>query len=145
MTPYSPPFQLNNTMLTKVAEIAELLGQWKQANREGLLPQLRRGNRIRTIQASLAIEHNSLSIEQVTAVLDGKPVLNSTAQKNTQENTQEKIFLLLKQEPTITRNELAKRLNLTPDSVKHHLQKLKQAGRIEHVGPTKSGHWRTLK
>lgn len=64
---------------------------------------------------------------------------------STQENTQEKIFFLVAQEPTITRNELAKRLNITPDSVKHHLQKLKQAGRIEHVGPTKSGHWRILK
>ncbi len=38
-------------------------------------PQLRRGNRIRTIQASLAIENNSLSIEQVTAVLAGQRVL----------------------------------------------------------------------
>ncbi len=40
-----------------------------------LAPQLRRENRIRTIQASLAIENNSLSLEQVTALLDGKRVL----------------------------------------------------------------------
>jgi Fic family protein len=39
------------------------------------VPELRRGNRLRTIQASLAIEHNSLSLEQVTAVLEGKRVL----------------------------------------------------------------------
>ncbi len=36
---------------------------------------LRRENRIRTIQASLAIEHNTLSVEQVTAVVEGKTVL----------------------------------------------------------------------
>ena len=42
-----------------------------------LTPQLRRNNRIRTIQASLAIENNTLSIEQVAAVLEGKPVLGS--------------------------------------------------------------------
>lgn len=36
---------------------------------------LRRENRIRTIQASLAIEHNTLSVEQVTAVIEGKTVL----------------------------------------------------------------------
>ena len=36
---------------------------------------LHRENRIRTIQASLAIEHNTLSLDQVTAVIDGKPVL----------------------------------------------------------------------
>lgn len=40
-----------------------------------LAAKLRRDNRIRTIQASLAIENNSLSLEQVTAVLDGKRVL----------------------------------------------------------------------
>ena len=38
-------------------------------------PHLRRENRIRTIYSSLAIEHNSLSLEQVTAILDGKRIL----------------------------------------------------------------------
>jgi Fic family protein len=38
-------------------------------------PMLRRKNRIRTIQASLAIEGNSLTFEQVTALLDKKPVI----------------------------------------------------------------------
>lgn len=75
MNAYQPPFTLTHAMLSKVAEIAEWLGQWKHAHRAGLVPQLRRGNRIRTIQASLAIEQNTLSVEQVTAVLDGKPVL----------------------------------------------------------------------
>jgi Fic family protein len=75
MTVYQPPFQLNHAMLSHVAEIAELLGRWKQASDNELIPQLRRGNRIRTIQASLAIEQNSLSVEQVTAVLAGKVVL----------------------------------------------------------------------
>jgi hypothetical protein len=36
---------------------------------------LRRENRIRTIQASLAIENNTLTLEQVTAVIEGKRVL----------------------------------------------------------------------
>ena len=38
-------------------------------------PTLRRTNRIRTIHGSLAIEQNTLSLEQVTAVLNGKQVL----------------------------------------------------------------------
>lgn len=38
-------------------------------------PTLRRSNRIRTIHGSLAIEQNTLSLEQVTAVLNGKHVL----------------------------------------------------------------------
>jgi Fic family protein len=73
----SPPFQLTHTMLGRAAEIAELVGAWNAANPSALLPQLRRGNRIRSIQASLAIEQNTLSVEQVTAVLDGKPVLGT--------------------------------------------------------------------
>ena len=77
MGAYQPPFRLNHAMLSQVAMIGEWLGRWKQANRDELVPQLRRGNRIRSIQASLAIEQNTLSIEQVTAVLDGKSVLGS--------------------------------------------------------------------
>lgn len=77
MSGYQPPFVLSHAMLSKVAQIAELLGRWKQANQDELVPQLRRGNRIQTIQASLAIEQNTLTLDQVTAVLDGKVVLGA--------------------------------------------------------------------
>jgi Fic family protein len=62
-------------MLALVAEISEQVGLLSAQRNGALTPQLRRGNRIRTIQASLAIENNTLSVEQVTAVLDGKRVL----------------------------------------------------------------------
>lgn len=75
MSKYQPPLTVTPTMLALVADISEQVGVLT-ANREAALtPQLRRGNRIRTIQASLAIENNTLSVEQVTAVLDGKRVL----------------------------------------------------------------------
>lgn len=77
MPAYQPPFQLTHRMTALIAGIAERLGAWKAANRDTLVPTLRRGNRIRTLQASLAIEQNTLSVEQVTAVLAGKPVLGS--------------------------------------------------------------------
>lgn len=77
MPPYQPPFQLTHRMTALVADIAEQLGAWKAANRGALVPELRRGNRIRTLQASLAIEQNTLSVEQLTAVLAGRPVLGS--------------------------------------------------------------------
>lgn len=73
----APPFQLTHAMLRRVAEIAERVGAWNAASPAALLPQLRRGNRIRSIQASLAIEQNTLSVEQVTAVLAGKAVLGT--------------------------------------------------------------------
>jgi Fic family protein len=72
---YQPPFQLNHALLGLVADIAELIGVWRASQTGESVPQLRRGNRIKTIQASLAIEHNTLSVEQVTALLEGKTVL----------------------------------------------------------------------
>lgn len=71
---YSPPFQLSNRMTLQISCISELLGEWKAVNRNSLLPRLRRDNRIRSLHASLAIEQNTLTLEQVTAVLNGKVV-----------------------------------------------------------------------
>jgi len=72
---YQPPYTITPQILQRVAEIVELLTRWSVSGDSALSPQLRRNNRIRTIQASLAIENNTLSIEQVTAVLEGKQVL----------------------------------------------------------------------
>ncbi|MCH8502256.1 MAG: Fic family protein [Aliidiomarina sp.] len=71
---YSPPFKLNTAILNHVANISILVGSWvvKEQRQQ---PSLRRENRIKTIQASLAVEQNTLSLEQVTAVLEGKRVL----------------------------------------------------------------------
>ena len=70
-----PPFEITNRMIDYVAEIAELVGKLNGMNRLTANPTLRRSNRIRTIHGSLAIEQNTLSLEQVTAVLNGKHVL----------------------------------------------------------------------
>ena len=70
-----PPFEITNAMIDHVAEIAELVGRLTSTNQLSANPTLRRTNRIRTIHGSLAIEQNTLSLEQVTAVLNGKQVL----------------------------------------------------------------------
>ena len=70
-----PPFEITNTIIDSVAEIAELVGRLTSTNQLSSNPTLRRSNRIRTIHGSLAIEQNTLSLEQVTAVLNGKHVL----------------------------------------------------------------------
>lgn len=72
---YQPPFQLTHLMARKIANIGELIGIWKAANQHQLIPELRRENRIKTIQASLAVEQNTLTLDQVTAVIDGKTVI----------------------------------------------------------------------
>ena len=72
---YQPPYTITPQIVQQVADIVELVTRWSYSDDSALTPQLRRNNRIRTIQASLAIENNTLSIEQVTDVLDGKAVL----------------------------------------------------------------------
>ena len=69
----NPPFEITQTMLTDSAYISELVGRIS-AEKPSLNPILRRTNRIRSIQGTLAIEQNTLSIEQITAVLNGKRV-----------------------------------------------------------------------
>ena len=69
------PFQINTKILKLTAEISEIVGHMGTLAEAARSPQLRRNNRIKTIYSSLAIEQNTLSIDQVTAVLSGKRVL----------------------------------------------------------------------
>ena len=70
-----PPFQITNKIIDDVAKISEQIGRLSSRDHLSANPNLRRTNRIRTIYGSLAIEQNTLSLEQVTAVLNGKHVL----------------------------------------------------------------------
>ena len=70
-----PPFEITTSILDKIAEIAELVGQVSAVSGLTANPLLRRTNRIRSIYSSLAIEQNTLNLEQVTAVLNGKKVI----------------------------------------------------------------------
>lgn len=65
----------------------------------------------------------------------------ANTQENAQENTQEKILILIKSNPQITRKQIAKELLITEDSAKYHLDQLKKKGKIIHLGSTKAGHW----
>ena len=52
---------------------------------------------------------------------------------------------MLEAEPEITRRRLAERVGITQDGVKYHLDRLRAAGVIRHVGATKAGRWEVLK
>ena len=71
----NPPFELTNQIISAVVEIAELVGRLTSTDRLSTDPSLRRSNRIKTVYGSLAIEQNTLTLDQVTAVLNGKRVL----------------------------------------------------------------------
>lgn len=69
------PFQLNTRIANALAAVAEAVGKLSAVALQKPSPMLRRKNRIQTIQASLAIEGNALTFEQVTALLDKKRVI----------------------------------------------------------------------
>lgn len=75
MNPYRPPFTLTSEIVSRIAEIGELLGRVDERRGRDDWLRLRRINRIRTITGSLAIEGNTLSEAQITAILDGKRVI----------------------------------------------------------------------
>jgi ATP-dependent DNA helicase RecG len=60
------------------------------------------------------------------------------------ENHKEKLLTLLQAQPDIAMKDLATLSGTTLYSVRHHLESLKAAGRIRHVGPTKGGYWEVL-
>jgi len=75
MNDYQPPFTLTSEIVSRVAEIGELVGRLAvQLDRDSQL-RLRRINRIRSVAGSLAIEGNTLGEERITAILDGRRVI----------------------------------------------------------------------
>jgi len=73
--PNKPPFNITEEMLGYVAEIAEALGGIKSVETLDKLPRLRRIGRIKSVHSSLAIENNSLTLDQVSDILEGKRVI----------------------------------------------------------------------
>jgi Fic family protein len=74
MSDYKPPYKITPTMISLIEKIGEALGVFALSSAAEDL-RLRRIHRIQTIRGSLAIEGNSLSEEQISTILDGKPVI----------------------------------------------------------------------
>ena len=75
---YTPPFTLTSEIVRLIGEISEQVGSIMACLGENVpSPQLRKKNQIKTIHSSLAIEHNSLSLKQMTDIIDGKRVLGA--------------------------------------------------------------------
>ena len=72
---YQPPYTITPEILNRVAAISEAIGRLTVLTDQARALRLRRINRIRTIHGSLAIEGNTLSEAQITAILEGKQVI----------------------------------------------------------------------
>ena len=72
---YKPPFTITNQMLSLCISITEKVGQINNYQSLKRMPILRKNNKIKSIHSSLAIEANSLSLNQVKDVIEGKVVI----------------------------------------------------------------------
>ena len=70
-----PPYSITSSILSLLTSISEKLGVIRASHLQAPRAELRKENRIKTIQSTLEIEGNTLSIEQVTALINNKRVL----------------------------------------------------------------------
>ncbi len=70
-----PPYEITEAIIKLVASISEKLGEIKAIHLSKPPTQLRKKNKIKTIQSSLEIEGNTLTTEQITALIDNKRVI----------------------------------------------------------------------
>ena len=70
-----PPYEITNNILRLIASISEKIGEINAVHLNKPPTELRKRNRIKTIQSSLEIEGNTLTVEQITDLLNNKRVL----------------------------------------------------------------------
>ncbi len=117
--PYEPPFKITDEIINLVAQIAEKIGELKSFEKSPLHVELRKENRIKTIHSSLAIENNSLTIEQITAIIEGKRVLGSPNEIQEVKNAVQAYNLLLELNPYEEKDLLRAHQFMMSELVKH--------------------------
>ena len=93
---YKPPFTITNTMLNYSISISQKIEKVFSYQSLKRMPMLRRNNRIESIHSSLAIEANSLSLNQVRDVIDGIAVIGSQKEINEVKDAYEAYSLIEK-------------------------------------------------
>lgn len=72
---YIPPYQITDKVLALVADISEKIGKIAERTNLDSKPHLRKNNKIKSIHSSLKIEANSLSLDEVRDVINGRTVM----------------------------------------------------------------------
>lgn len=96
---YKPPFEITSKIIELVSNISEKIGEINYLQNNPYHIKLRKENRIKTIHSSLAIENNSLSLKQITAIIDGKHVLGNPNEIQEVKNSIQAYDLLLSLNP----------------------------------------------
>lgn len=96
---YTPPYDITNEMLVLVSSISEKIGKINVTSNMHSKPHLRKNNRIKSIHSSLKIEANSLTIDEVRDVINGKTVLGEKKEIQEVKNAYEAYEKLLEINP----------------------------------------------
>ena len=96
---YKPPFEITSKIIELISNISEKIGEINYLQNNPYHIRLRKENRIKTIHSSLAIENNSLSLKQITAIIEGKHVLGNPNEIKEVKNSIQAYDLLLTLNP----------------------------------------------
>jgi Fic family protein len=70
-----PSYSISPAVMRLIASISEKLGGINASHLQARRTELRKANQIKTIQSTLEIDGNTLSIDQVTSLLENKRII----------------------------------------------------------------------
>ena len=117
---YVPPFKITPKIIDLISKISEKIGEINSLESSARHIELRRENRIKTIHSSLAIENNSLSLEQITAIIEGKRVLGAPNEIQEVRNAVQAYDLLLSLDSTKEKDLLRAHALMMKDLVRYN-------------------------
>lgn len=94
-----PIFDITPKILNLLVGISTKIGEYNAIKPLQVNPKLRKENRVKTIHSSLAIENNTLSLEQVTDILNGKRVLGNPLEIKEIKNAADAYNLMFQLDP----------------------------------------------
>lgn len=136
-----PPYQITSIILNLIQEISQKIGQINVLNLDRPPTELRKKNRIKSIHSSLAIEGNSLSLDQVSSIIENKRVLGPINDIIEVKNAINVYKLLKDLKPTKKSDLLKAHKVLMHDLIKNagKLRKkpvgILKGNKIEHIAP----------
>ena len=117
---YVPPFEITPKIIDLISKISEKIGEINSLESSARHIELRRESRIKTIHSSLAIENNSLSLEQITAIINGKRVLGAPNEIQEVKNAIQAYDLLLSLDSTKEKDLLRAHALMMKDLVRNN-------------------------
>ena len=94
---------------------------------------------------ALKLENNTNITTETTTKTPSATTETPTDTTETPTDTTETIFKIISNNPKVTAKEIASVCDITEDGVAYHIKKLKQRGRIIHIGGSRNGgEWKVV-